>query len=41
MEVVAYTPAQLKTFPTYKPSSETAMVSDDTVLAIGLAKPSH
>jgi hypothetical protein len=41
MEVVAYTPAQLKTFPTYKPSSETAIVSDDTVLAIGLAKPSH
>jgi hypothetical protein len=41
MEVVAYTPAQLKTFPTYAPSSETAIVSDDSVLKVGLAKPSH
>ena len=41
MEVVAYTPAQLKTFPTYSPSSGTAIVPDDTEIKVGLAKPSH
>ena len=41
MEVVAYTPAQLRTFPTYVPSSKTLIVSDDTLLKVGLAKPSH
>ena len=41
MEVVAYTPKQLKTFPTYTPSSETVMVSDNTEIKVGLAKPSH
>ena len=41
MEVVAYTPAQLKTFPTYSPSPETAIVPDDTEIKVGLAKPSH
>ncbi len=41
MEVVAYTPEQLKTFPTYKASAETAEVPDDAILKVGLAKPSH
>ena len=41
MEVVAYTPRQLETFPTYKPSSEIVMVPDDTEIKVGLAKPSH
>jgi hypothetical protein len=41
MEIVAYTPRQLSTFPTYAPSPETSRVSDDTVLKVGLAKPSH
>jgi hypothetical protein len=40
MEVVAFTPKQLSTFPTYS-LSDTAVVADDTVLRVGLAKPSH
>jgi hypothetical protein len=41
MEVVAFTPRQLGTFPTFIPSSATTTVSADTVLTVGLAKPSH
>ena len=40
MEVVAYTPAQLRTFPTFSPASTTP-VSPDSVIRVGLAKPSH
>ena len=40
MEVVAYTPAQLRKFPTFEPAGTTA-VSDDAVIKVGLAKPSH
>ncbi len=41
LEVVAYTPMQLRTFPTYVPSSDNAEVAGDSVLKVGLAKPSH
>jgi hypothetical protein len=40
MEVVGYTPPQLATFPTFV-SAGTVAVSDDAVLHVGLAKPSH
>jgi hypothetical protein len=40
MEVVAYTPKQLADLPTFVPAGTTE-VSDDTVLQVGLAKPSH
>ena len=40
MEVVAYTPQQLARFPTFV-SAGTVAVSDDAVLRVGLAKPSH
>ena len=40
MEVVAFTPAQLAAFPTFNPA-ETVPVPDDTMLNVGLAKPSH
>ncbi|MBV8616616.1 MAG: PRC-barrel domain-containing protein [Acetobacteraceae bacterium] len=40
MEVVAFTPKQLRRFPTFSPSG-TADVADDTVIKVGLAKPSH
>jgi hypothetical protein len=40
MEVVAFTPAQLAAFPTFNPAG-TVPVSDDTILEVGLAKPSH
>lgn len=40
MEVVAYTPKQLAKFPTFVPTG-TSEVSGDTVLRVGLAKPSH
>jgi hypothetical protein len=40
MEVVAYTPRQLASFPTFV-SAGTVAVSDDAVLRVGLAKPSH
>jgi len=39
MEVVAYTPDQLNAFPTYS-GGETS-VPADTVIKVGLAKPSH
>ena len=40
MEVVAFTPDQLSGFPTFS-SSGTTRVSDDAVIKVGLAKPSH
>ena len=40
MEVVAFTPAQLRRFPTFSPDGTTSVLDDD-VLRIGLAKPSH
>ena len=40
MEVVAYTPEQLRRLPTFT-ASEAPSVPEDTGLKIGLAKPSH
>jgi len=40
MEIVAYTPQQLRQFPTFSPSGTTD-VAIDTVIKVGLAKPSH
>ena len=40
MEVVAFTPDQLRSFPTFSPAG-TQPVADDTVIKVGLAKPSH
>jgi hypothetical protein len=40
MEIVAYTPEQLRQFPTFSPSGTTD-VADDTIIKVGLAKPSH
>jgi hypothetical protein len=40
VEVVAFTPRQLRRFPTFSPSG-TADVADDAVIKMGLAKPSH
>ncbi|MCB8878307.1 hypothetical protein [Acidisoma silvae] len=40
MEVVAYTPKQLAAFATFTPDATTP-VADDTILKVGLAKPSH
>ena len=40
MEIVAFTPNQLRQFPTFSPSSTTD-VADDTIIKVGLAKPSH
>ena len=40
MEIVAYTPAQLRAFPTFDPSGA-AIVAPDTILDVGLSKPSH
>lgn len=40
MEVVAYTPEQLRQFPTFSPSGTTS-VADHTMIKVGLAKPSH
>jgi hypothetical protein len=40
MEIVAFTPEQLRQFPTFS-SSGTTDVADDTIIKIGLAKPSH
>ncbi len=40
MEVAAYTPKQLRTFPTFSPGNTTP-VDPDTVIKVGLAKPSH
>jgi hypothetical protein len=40
MEVVAFTPEQLRQFPTFSESGTTP-VTDDTIINVGLAKPSH
>jgi len=40
MEVVAFTPQQLRQFPTFSPSG-TTVVANDTIIKVGLAKPSH
>ena len=40
MEIVAFTPKQLRQFPTFSPSGTTD-VPDDTIIKVGLAKPSH
>ncbi len=40
MEVVAYTPDQLRRLPTFSPA-DTSPVPADSVIKVGLAKPSH
>ena len=40
IEIVAFTPDQLRQFPTFSPSGTTD-VADDTIIKVGLAKPSH
>lgn len=40
MEIVAFTAQQLRKFPTFSPSG-TTKVAGDTVIKVGLAKPSH
>jgi hypothetical protein len=40
MEVVAFTPKQLAGFPTFT-ASGTTPVPEDTIIRVGLAKPSH
>lgn len=40
MEIVAFTPEQLRQFPTFSPSGTTD-VADDAIIKLGLAKPSH
>ena len=40
MEIVAYMPEQLRQFPTFSPSGTTD-VADQTIIKVGLAKPSH
>ncbi len=40
MEIVAFTPEQLRQFPTFSPSGTTD-VADNVVIKVGLAKPSH
>ena len=40
MEVVAFMPRQLRQFPTFS-ASGTVPIPDDTIIKIGLAKPSH
>ena len=40
MEVVAYTPAQLRLLPTFTPAGTTPL-APDAVITVGLAKPSH
>jgi len=40
MEVVAYTPKQLRKFPTFMLSGSSRL-PDDTIIKVGLAKPSH
>ena len=40
VEVVAYTPAQLRHFPTVAAASATPL-SSDAIIKVGLAKPSH
>jgi hypothetical protein len=40
MEIVAFTPKQLADFPTFT-ASGTTPVPEDTIIKVGLAKPSH
>jgi hypothetical protein len=40
MEIVAFTPKQLQQFPTFSPSGTTHL-PDNTIIKVGLAKPSH
>jgi hypothetical protein len=40
MEVVAFTPDELRRFPTFSPSGTTP-IADDAAIKVGLAKPSH
>jgi PRC-barrel domain len=40
MEIVAFTPEELRQFPTFSPSGATGL-ADDTIIKVGLAKPSH
>jgi PRC-barrel domain len=40
VEIVAFTPEQLRQFPTFSPSG-TSDVANDTIIKVGLAKPSH
>jgi hypothetical protein len=40
VEVVAFTPDELRGFPTFSPSG-TAPIVNDAVIEMGLAKPSH
>jgi PRC-barrel domain len=40
MEIVAFTPEQLRQFPTFS-ASGTTDVANDTIIKVGLAKPSH
>jgi len=40
VEIVAFTPEQLRQFPTFSPTG-TSDVADDTIISVGLAKPSH
>jgi hypothetical protein len=40
IEIVAFTPEQFRQFPTFLPSG-TTNVADDTIIKVGLAKPSH
>jgi hypothetical protein len=41
MEIVAYTPKQLQAFPTFSAGNDTTPVTVDSIIKIGLAKPSH
>ena len=40
LEIAAFTPRQLRQFPTFSPLGTTD-VADDTIIKVGLAKPSH
>ena len=40
VEVVAFTPDELRGFPTFTPSGA-APIANDAVIEMGLAKPSH
>ena len=40
MEIVAFTPTQLRQFPTFSPVGTTD-VAGDVIIKVGLAKPSH
>ena len=40
MEIVAFTPEQVRQFPTFSPSGTTELAGD-AIIKVGLAKPSH